>query len=96
MRHPCHAMVCCMTATPTPTRSGIRATARVRLRNDVFDAAMTQRGAETRSQQARLCDTDRTNLIRIRGGKTTPSLELAMHIASQLGMKVEELFERAD
>lgn len=57
---------------------------------------MTQRGAETRSQQARLCDTDRTNLIRIRGGKTTPSLELAMHIASQLGMKVEELFERAD
>ena len=84
-----------MTATSIPTRSGIRATARVRLRNDIFDAAMQQRGAKTRGEQARLCDTDRTNLIRIRGGKTSPSLELAMHIAARLDMTVEDLFERA-
>lgn len=88
-------MVCCMTATHSTTRSGIRATARVRLRVDVFDAAMAHRGAEKRGQQARLCAMDRTNLIRIRSGKTSPSLELAMHMAAQLGMRVEDLFERA-
>lgn len=83
-----------MSAAQEAANRGLRATSQIRLRTDVFDTRAAELGAETRGDQARLCDMDRTNLIRIRGGQT-PSLELAMHMAARLDLTVEELFEVA-
>jgi len=82
-----------MSATPTETNRGIRVASRIRLRTDVFDTLTEQRGATTDTARAQLCGMDRTNLLRIRHGQT-PSLELAMHMAGQLGVRVEDLFEQ--
>lgn len=82
-----------MDAAPHAARRGIRATARIQLREDVFDRLTAERGAATDVDRARLCDMDRGNLIRIRKGQS-PSLELAMHMAGQLGVSVEDLFEQ--
>lgn len=82
-----------MSAAPTPQDRGLRATSRIKLRADVFDARTAELGATTDVDRARLCDMDRTNLYRIRSGQT-PSLELAMHMAARLDLAVEDLFEQ--
>lgn len=87
--------VCGMSAAQETTNRGIRVTARIRLRTDVFDSKTKELGAENNSARARLCGMDRVNLLRIRNGQT-PSLELAMHMASRLGVAVEDLFEQVD
>lgn len=83
-----------MSAAQTSPNRGIRATDRIRLRADVFDQRSGQLGASTEVERAQLCGVDRTTLYRIRNGKTTPSLELAMDMAARLGVTVEELFEQ--
>lgn len=83
-----------MTAAHTTPNRGIRATDRIRLRADVFDAQTQKLGASTETERAQLCGVDRTTLYRIRATKTTPSLELAMDMASRLGVTVEQLFEQ--
>lgn len=87
-------MVCCMNAPQATPNRGIRATDRIRLRADIFDARTLQLNATTEVDRAQLCGVDRTTLYRIRHGKTTPSLELAMDMASRLGVTVEQLFEQ--
>lgn len=82
-----------MSAAPEEANRGIRVASRIRLRTDVFDEVTGKLGAENKSAQARLCGMDRTNLLRIRNGQT-PSLELALHMASRLGVRVEDLFEQ--
>ena len=82
-----------MSAAQTSPERGIRATARIKLREDVFDARAKELGATTDVDRARLCDMDRTNLHRIRKGQA-PSLELAMHMAARLQLSVEDLFEQ--
>lgn len=83
-----------MSAAQVETNRGIRVASRIRLRTEVFDNRTEALGATNDSARARLCGMDRTNLLRIRNGQT-PSLELAMHMADRLGVKVEELFEQA-
>lgn len=82
-----------MSAAPNEANRGIRVASLIRLRTETFDALTCERGATTDAARARLCGMDRTNLVRIRNGQT-PSLELAMHMASRLGVKVEDLFEQ--
>ncbi|MFI6161702.1 hypothetical protein ACIA59_17365 [Micromonospora haikouensis] len=82
-----------MSAAPSEINRGIRVASRIRLRTDVFDTLTGDRGATTDAARARLCGMDRVNLLRIRKGQT-PSLELAMHMATRLGVKVEDLFEQ--
>ena len=83
-----------MVATVKPTTRDIRATARVRLRADVFDARMSQLGATKRGEQAQLLDMDRTALVHIISGRKSPSLERAIDMSARLDLTVEELFER--
>lgn len=82
-----------MSAPQTSPERGIRATARIKLRAEVFDTRTREMGATTDVDRARLCGMDRTNLHRIRNGQA-PSLELAMHMASRLKLAVEDLFEQ--
>jgi len=81
-----------MNATPSGPNRSARVASKIRLRVDVFEVRTAILGAENDVARARLCDTSRTNLIRIRNGQT-PSLELAMHMADKLGLTVEQLFE---
>ncbi|WP_431895793.1 hypothetical protein [Micromonospora haikouensis] len=81
-----------MSAAPTEINRGIRVASQIRLRADVFDSLTAERGAATDTARARLCGMDRVNLLRIRKGQA-PSLELALHMADRLGVKVEDLFE---
>lgn len=66
---------------------------RVRLRRDVFEAQMLERGAVTADAQVALLGVPRRTLFRIKAGDT-PSLATAMRIADALGMAVPALFER--
>lgn len=86
-------MVCGMDAAQETANRGIRATSQIRLRGDVFIARAKELGADNDVARARLCGMDRGNLRRIRLGQT-PSLELAMHMATQLDLTVEQLFEQ--
>lgn len=87
-------IVCGMTAAQETPNRGIRATDRIRLRGNVLDERAIRFGAKTEIELAQHLGIDRTTLYRIRNGKTTPSLELAMDLAGRLGVTVEELFEQ--
>jgi len=84
-----------MSAALQEPNRGVRVASRIRLRVDVFEARAAELDATNDVARARLCDMDRTNLLRIRNGQT-PSLELAMHMAGKLGLTVEELFEQVE
>lgn len=79
-------------APDTQSRNARVALKPIRLRVDVFDTAAAIKGAENNTTRARLIGTTRENFLRIRNGQT-PSLELALHMAETLGVKVEDLFE---
>lgn len=66
----------------------------VRLRLEVYVALAAKKGAETVVSQAALHGVHRATLFRIRSGERSPSLELAMKMAADLGTTVEALFER--
>lgn len=83
-----------MTAAPTRSESATPP-APIRLRTNIFDALLADINAGTETERARLFDMDRTTLYRIRKGKVTPTLEVAMRMAERLGTTVEELFEVA-
>ena len=84
-----------MVATSKSSGSGIRATAKVQLKADVFGARMEQLGATSRTDQARLLGMDRTALTHILSGRKSCSLERALDISARMELKVEELFGRA-
>lgn len=84
-----------MVATSKPDNRGITATARVRLRADVFAARMTQLGAKTKTAQAELLGMHRTALAHIISGRKLPSLPRAIDMSERMGLAVEELFEKA-
>lgn len=92
MRHECRANVCDMSATPVEPNRGVRVASRIRLRVDAFEARCEELGATNDTSRAELCDMSRNNLFRMRNGQA-PSLELAMHMAEKVGLKVEDLFE---
>lgn len=71
-------------------------TAKVRLRVKVFDALAAAKGADTNAARARLVGTHRATLIRLRQGQIVPGLDLAMRIADQLGVAIEDVFERVE
>ncbi|MEU5549236.1 helix-turn-helix transcriptional regulator [Micromonospora sp. NPDC047793] len=64
----------------------------IRLRTDVFDT-LAGRLADTEQGRADALDLDRATLWRIRTGRVTPTLDVAMRMASLLGTTVDELFE---
>lgn len=73
------------TATPSP----------IRLKTDVFDTLAAPLEASSEVELARRLGVDRTTLYRIREGKVTPTLTVAMRMADRLGTTVDELFEVA-
>lgn len=84
-----------MVATSMPQNRGARATARVRLKAEAFDARMTQLSAISVAEQARLLDMDRSALSHILSGRKSVSLARALDMAARMEMAVEDLFERA-
>lgn len=62
---------------------------------DVFEELIAQTDATSETARALLLDMDRTTLYRIRRGKVTPTLEVALKMADRLGTTVEKLFEVA-
>lgn len=72
------------------------ANATVRLRVQVFDALTASQGAHTEMDRAHLIGIHLTTMYRIKLGQMTPRLDLAMRIADQLGVRVEDLFELVD
>jgi DNA-binding XRE family transcriptional regulator len=71
---------------------GTPTTHSIRLRTEIFDALVADLAA-TEQDRARLFDMDRTTLYRIRTGRVTPTLEVAMRMAARVGKTVNELFE---
>lgn len=74
----------------TPQSDG----ADIRLRLEVYDALALQKGKKTVVAQAAMHGVNRSTLFRIRNGERSPSLELAIRMATDLGTTVEALFER--
>ncbi|MFE7868807.1 helix-turn-helix transcriptional regulator [Micromonospora sp. HUAS LYJ1] len=72
----------CDSATPSP----------IRLRTDRFDQLLASL-AETEQDRAQLLGMDRATLWRIRRGRVTPTLDVAMRMAAVCGTTVDELFE---
>lgn len=66
---------------------------KIRLRRDVYDALVAERGATAVADQMRLTGLQRKTLYRIRRGDN-PSLASAMKMAESLGVPVPALFER--
>lgn len=66
----------------------------VRLRVAIYDALAASKGARTVVAQAALHKIHRSTLFRLRSGERAPTLELAMQMASDLGVAVEVIFER--
>lgn len=66
----------------------------VRLRVSVHDALAAQRGAHNIKDQAALHGIHRSTMFRLRSGERVASLELALKMATDLGVPVEVLFER--
>lgn len=90
------ANVAAMTVTPKSDTQSFRDDFDAKLRLEVYDALSATRGARTVAAQAEMHGIHRATLFRIRSGERTPSLELAMKMAADLGTTVEALFELAD
>ena len=65
---------------------------RIRLRRDIYDALVAQRGAKTMIEQVRLTGIPRRTLYRILNG-SQPNAMNAMRIARALDQPVDVLFE---
>jgi DNA-binding XRE family transcriptional regulator len=78
---------------PARTPSGVTDDAKVRLRRDVYEALVAERGAVSVAEQVDLIGLPRKTLYRIRRGDA-PSLASAMKIADALGVPMSALFER--
>jgi hypothetical protein len=65
----------------------------VRLRLNVYDPLAAAKGADTVLAQAKLHGVHRATMFGLRRGNS-PTLRLAMRIANDLGVKVEDVFER--
>ncbi|MEU8186058.1 helix-turn-helix transcriptional regulator [Micromonospora carbonacea] len=74
------------------TRCDSAASSPIRLRTDVFDT-LIGRLADTERERANALGLDRVTVWRIRRGKVTPTLDVAMRMAEVLGTTVDELFE---
>lgn len=83
--------MCGMTAAQPSGECGT--TAALRLRGEVFDEACSRLGAETGIARAALVDVDRGTVRRWKLGDATPQLDVAMRVARQLDLRVEDLWE---
>lgn len=83
-----------MEATPTEDAQSPRCDG-VRLRLRLYDKLAANRGATTPTEQAAFHGISRAHMYRIRNGDRGLSLELAMKMAADLNVAVEDLFERA-
>lgn len=84
-----------MTATNQVDAPATTDDARMRLRVDVYDILALQKGYRTVEAKARWHGLNRATLFDLRAGKTQPSLATAMRMASDCGVAVEVLWERA-
>jgi DNA-binding XRE family transcriptional regulator len=64
-----------------------------RLRVDVHDRLIADKGIGTVVAAAELHGINRTQLFDYRSGRKSPHLTIAMRMAADLGVSVEELFE---
>lgn len=78
---------------PSPRGNSVTNDAKYRLRTDVYEALMQDKGATTVTEQVRITGLPRKTLYRIRRGDS-PSLATAMHLSEQLGLPLPALFER--
>ncbi len=74
------------------TESRPDATPQVQLKVDRFNELTAKRGAVSPEDQAALCGVHRATLYRWLGG-AAPTLAMAMQVASNLGAKVEDIWE---
>lgn len=81
-------------ATTTGDVLSPRSDAPIRLRVQVYDALAASKGAKTVVAQAALHGMHRSHMFSLRSGDSQPSLSLAMRMADDLGVRVEDLFER--
>ncbi|NED96482.1 helix-turn-helix transcriptional regulator [Phytoactinopolyspora alkaliphila] len=65
----------------------------IRLRRDVYDALVAERGATTVAEQAKLTGIPERTLYRIRRGEAV-SITSAMRLAGVLDVRLTALFER--
>lgn len=68
---------------------------KIRLRRDVYDAIIRERGATMVQDQVRLTGVPQKTLYRIRSG-ASPSFANAMRISRALGMPIAALFESVE
>lgn len=66
----------------------------VRLRIEVLDALMREK-ADSQAEQARLFGISPAHYSRIRAGKRSPTIEIALRMAKAADTTVEALFGRA-
>lgn len=78
----------------TQRRAEATNVAKARLRQDIYKALTTARGATTAEARAKLFELHRANLSRIENGHAEPSLGVAMRMAHALGVGVETLWLR--
>lgn len=64
----------------------------IRLKTEIFDQLMNRAGHVTIVDQADALGIDRSTIYNLRNGSGI-TLDLAMHIASYVGVTVEDLFE---
>lgn len=84
-----------MRATPKDDTQPLSSDVKVRLRLEVYDALVAQRGVKTVVGQAKLHGIGRQHMFDIRAGRSLPSLPLAMRMAADMGTSVDALFEQA-
>ncbi len=82
-----------MEATQKSDGTSPRGDVIARLRVDAYDRLAAKKGANSVVAAAGLHNMPRTVLFEYRAGRRTPRLDVAMRMANDLGVRVEEIFE---
>lgn len=82
-----------MEATQKSDATSSKGDAVARLRVDRYDTHAAAKGARSVTAAAGLHNMPRTMLCEYRAGRRTPRLDIAMRMAADLGVSVEEIFE---
>ncbi len=90
-----HHMVGGMAVKDSDDTLSVRPDVGVRLRVAVYDALAAAKGYATVTAQADLHKLNRATMHALRNGENVPRLDTAMRMASDLGVAVEVIWERA-